>query len=353
MNPTRRTMLRGASALVLSAYAATLAAFASPPPVDLGEAGNFTVLAKTGISSTGATHVVGNIGVSPNSATSISGNFALNADPSNQFSTSILVNGRVYAANYAPPTPAILTSAIGDMMTAYTDAAGRPADASGLGTGGEIGGLTLSPGVYKWGSAVTISNTLVLNGGANDVWIMQVGGTLGLATGIQIQLQGGAQAQNVFWQVAGDTTLGDSSVFNGNILDQTLIAFTTSATQNGKALAQTAVTLQANAVTSSSGGFVGANAPGAAQCIIFPSPAKGGSVTAVYGMANDGTATVLIWNDRGDLVAKVAQDQLAGSQKTVIPVDAFAPGVYLYRVDLSYAGGGEVRSDLKKFTVIK
>jgi hypothetical protein len=364
MNATRRSTLMGASALLLTAYAAALPAFGSPPPVDLGEAGNFTILAETLISTTGGTHIVGNLGLSPNPTSDYTG-FGQALAPSGQYSTTVsapsLVSGRMYAADNTPPTPSILTTAIRNMMAAFTDAAGRAPDALNRNSGlaGEIGGLTLAPGVYAWTSSspnVTIHSNLTLSGNATDVWIFQIPGTLDLGSAVaavvQIQLGGAAQAKNVFWQVSGGTTLHDNCVFNGNILDQTQIAMDPGAVLNGKALAQTAVTLSSNAVSSSSAGYVGANAPGPAQAILFPSPAKGGTVTVVYGMFATGQATVLIWNDRGDLVAKAQEQQLAGTQKTEIPVGSFAPGVYLYRVDLRYASG-EVRSDVKKFTVIK
>jgi len=217
-------------------------------PVDLGSAGNFAVLAKSGISTTGTTNITGDIGVSPIAATAITG-FGLIMDSSNEFSTSSLVTGRVYAADYAVPTPANMTTAVSDMETAYTDAAGRTLpDFTELGAG-NISGKTLVPGLYKWGTGLLIDNTgVTLSGGANDVWIFQIAGTLTVNSGAIVTLSGGAQAKNIFWQVAGQTTLGTTSVFNGNILCQTAIVLNTGATLNGRALAQTAVTLDANAI---------------------------------------------------------------------------------------------------------
>jgi hypothetical protein len=216
-------------------------------PVNLGTAGNFVILAKTGISTTGTTLIKGNIGVSPIASTAITG-FGLIRDASNQFSTSSLVVGKVYAANYAVPTPATMTTAISNMQTAYTNAAGRTLpDHTELGAG-NIGGMTLAPGLYKWSSSVTIPTDVILSGGANDVWVFQIAQNLVVSSGKKVVLIGGAQAKNVFWQVAGQTTLGTTSVFNGIILCKTLIAINTGATLNGKALAQTAVTLIADHV---------------------------------------------------------------------------------------------------------
>jgi hypothetical protein len=222
-------------------------AMAAQAPVDLGSAADFVILAKSGISTTGTTSIVGDIGVSPIDATAITG-FGLILDASGQFSTSSLVTGRVYAADYADPTPAKMTTAVSDMKTAYTDAAGRTLpDFTELGAG-DIGGLTLVPGLYKWSSGVTIPTDVTLSGGANDVWIFQIAGALDISSAKSVILSGGAQANNIFWQVAGAVTLGTTSEFKGNILCQTLIAMNTGATLNGRALAQTAVTLDANIV---------------------------------------------------------------------------------------------------------
>ena len=114
-------------------------------PVQLGLAANYVVLAKAGISGTTAT-VTGNLGVSPAAATYVTG-FSLIADASNMFSTSAQVTGRVYAADYVTPTPSALTTAVLDMELAFTDAAARAPDVLELGAG-DIGGMTLAPGVY-------------------------------------------------------------------------------------------------------------------------------------------------------------------------------------------------------------
>ncbi|MBN1578841.1 MAG: DUF3494 domain-containing protein, partial [Chitinispirillaceae bacterium] len=116
----RRTRFLGAMLTVaLTAPVAVMSQ--SPAPVNLGTSGNFALLAKTGISVTGTSSVVGDLGVSPAAATFITG-LGLIADPSNTFSTSSLVTGKIYAADYTSPTPTNLTTAISDMETAYTDA---------------------------------------------------------------------------------------------------------------------------------------------------------------------------------------------------------------------------------------
>jgi len=142
--------------VVLGFYATIPARSAGPATVSLGGAGNFVILAETTITTTGTTAIVGNVGISPNPASSIVG-FGLVLDGSGTFSTSSLVTGgNVYASDYTPPTPATLTTAISDMGTAYTDAAGRAADVTELGSG-DITSLTLIPQVYKWSSAVTVA----------------------------------------------------------------------------------------------------------------------------------------------------------------------------------------------------
>jgi len=218
--------------------------------VNLGTAGNFVILAKTGISTTGTTSVTGDLGISPAAASYITG-FALNLTAGSAYSTSALVTGKVYAPSYASPTPTNLTTAVLDMQAAYTDAASRAPGVTELGAG-NIGGLTLTHGIYKWSSNVNIPTDITLSGGANDVWIFQIAGNLTVSSGVHIILSGGAQASNIFWVVAGQTTLGTADTFNGNILDQTAIILQTGAVLNGRALAQTAVTLDANSVTTPS-----------------------------------------------------------------------------------------------------
>ena len=218
-------------------------------PVNLGTAGNFVILAKTGVSTTGTTAVVGDIGLSPAAATYVTG-FGLIADSTNTFSTSSLVTGKIYAADYAPPTPSNMTTAIGDMELAFTDAAGRSLpDHTELGAG-DVSGLTLFPGLYKWGTGLLITSAgVTLSGGANDVWIFQIAQDLTVNNSAMITLAGGAQAKNIFWQVSGQATLGTAADFKGILLSKTLISLSTGAVMNGRALAQTAVTLDATAIT--------------------------------------------------------------------------------------------------------
>ncbi len=217
-------------------------------PVALNSAGNYEILSKAGISTTGATTISGDIGVSPASVTAVTG-FTTTGHGSYYTASEVTNGGRIYAAGMAPPTPASLTAAIGDMESAYTVAAGIPTpDFSDLATG-NLGGLTLVPGLYRWNSVVTIPSSLVLNGDSNAVWILQITGTLTSSSATRVTLTGGAQAKNVFWQVAGAVEMGTTSHFEGVLLAQTAVTMLTGATMTGQVFAQTAVALQAVTLT--------------------------------------------------------------------------------------------------------
>lgn len=221
---------------------------AGPAPVRLGTAGNFVILAKTAITDIPPSAITGDIGIGPAPESYITG---FSQTKATGYSTSAQVTGFIYAADQTPPTPANMTTAIADMETAYTDAAGRPCDPADLNlSGGTIGGLSFAPGVYKWGSDVQIDADITVAGlgGSNDVWIFQITGNLFVSSGKQVILSGGAQARNVFWQVAGIATLDTGAMFNGVILSQTQVQMLTGATLVGRALAQTQVTLDQNSI---------------------------------------------------------------------------------------------------------
>jgi uncharacterized repeat protein (TIGR02543 family) len=220
-----------------------------PANINLGSAADFTVLTKAGISTTGITSVAGDIGVSPAAATSITG-FGLIMDSNNQSSHTPLVTGKVYAADYAAPTPAKMTTAVKDMETAFTTANGltTPAPIVGL-YAGNISGRTLAPGLYKWATGVLITNAgVTLAGGPNDTWVFQISQDLTVNSSAIITLIGGAQAKNITWVVSGQATLGTNVNFSGTILSKTLISLNTGAVVTGRLLAQTAVTLNASTV---------------------------------------------------------------------------------------------------------
>lgn len=235
--------------VITAATAWTVGLSAAQSPIELGSAGSFVILSKAGISTTGTTAVVGNLGVSPIDSTGITG-FSQTLDSGGTFARSSLVTGRLYASDYAPPTPAGMTAAIGAMEIGYADASGRIAGDAVTELGaGDISGRTLAPNLYKWSSGLLIASDITLSGPANAVWIFQIAGDLTVADGVKVILSGGAQAANVFWQTASEARLGTTSQFEGIILSNTAIHLNTGATINGALYAQTAVTLDAAAVT--------------------------------------------------------------------------------------------------------
>ncbi len=236
--------------------------YAAQLPVDLGTAGDYVILTKTGISTTGTTSITGDIGVSPIDHTAITG-FDLIGDPTTDtFLTSALVTGKIYAANLVPPTPSNIGTSISNMETAFTDAQGRttdssPEDTTELGAG-DISGMTIVPGLHKWSTGVLINTggsgdtqgiTLDCSSNPNGVFIFQIAQDLTIGNGARITLID-CQAKNIFWAVDGGTgvSIGTTAHVEGNILASKGIVFNTGATLNGRALAQTAVTLDANTV---------------------------------------------------------------------------------------------------------
>jgi hypothetical protein len=216
--------------------------------VDLGTAGDYVILAKTAINNSSTSVITGDLGLSPAATTFVTG---FDHTAATGYATSAQVTGEIYAADMADPTPINLTTAVENMITAYNDAAGRSLiDFVELGTG-DIGGKILAPGVYKWSTTVLIptDTDVTISGSATDVWIFQIEKDLTVGTNAKIFLTGGALASNIFWQVAGQATLGTTSHFEGTILSMTGVTLQTGATYNGKILAQTAVVLDKNIVT--------------------------------------------------------------------------------------------------------
>lgn len=218
----------------------------SPAPVNLGTAGKYVILAKTELTTVPNSSIFGDIGVSPAAASFITG-FSLTADASNVFSTSTQVTGRVYAANYAAPTPANLTTAIADMGAAYIDAASRTPNVTDLGSG-NISGMTLTRGVYKWNTDVVITQDITLSGTASDVWVFQVAQNLSLSDATNIRLLNGALPSNIYWQVGGKLNLGMKSHFEGVVLAKLAIRIQNGATVDGGLFGQTAVHLDNSAI---------------------------------------------------------------------------------------------------------
>jgi hypothetical protein len=199
--------------------------------VNLHTAAPFAVLAGSTVTNTGATKVTGDLGISP--GTALAG-----------FGPGVVVGTK----HLGDPTAA---QAELDLTTAYNDAAGRtlcPVSVSG-----NLGGLTLAPGLYKSTSSLEISSgdlTLDAKGNSKAVFIFQMASTLTTSSGRKVILKNGALAANVFWQVGSSATLGSTTVFKGNIMAYQAITLQTGATLDGRALARVAaVAMDTNAVT--------------------------------------------------------------------------------------------------------
>jgi len=216
--------------------------------VDLNSAGNYVILAGSEISNIPTSTITGNIGISPASASFITG-FSMVYTAGDAQSTSAQVTGNLYASDYAAPTPATLTAAQGDLTTAYNNAAGRTSTDIVL-ISGNIGGLTLTPGLYKSSGSLEISSgdlTLDAKGNVDAVFIIQIASTLNTTSGRKVILAGGAKASNIFWQVGTSATLGTTSVFKGTIMADQSISMGTGASIDGRLLARiAAVTLEGN-----------------------------------------------------------------------------------------------------------
>jgi len=228
--------------LVLLAIANSTLAI-GPTAVNLRTAGNFAVLAESGVSTVPPSAITGNVGVSPISSSGLTG-FSLTLDKSGTFSTSKQVTGELFAASYTSPTPSQLTTAISDMQTAFNDATGRVNPNFLNLLGGGLGGLILTPGLYTWSTSVNAATSFVISGGSTDTWIFQVAGTLAFTTGAQVILSGGALASNIVWVVSGAVTLGVGSHLEGVVLGKKSITVDTGTSVNGRLLAQTNVALQ-------------------------------------------------------------------------------------------------------------
>jgi hypothetical protein len=216
-------------------------------PVNLGSTAGFAVLAGSLVSNIPTSAITGNIGLSPAAGSNITG-FGLTE-----------VTGIIYAADATGPAGSVtaasmLTTAKKDLTIAYNDAAGRtpvPTDTFLNRGAGNIGGLTLAPGLYKFTDGVSITGSdVTLTGTATDVWIFQIASTFTVGNGIKVILAGNAKASNVFWQVGTSAALGTTSVVEGTILADQSISLNTGARLNGRALARIAAVTLASSIVS-------------------------------------------------------------------------------------------------------
>jgi hypothetical protein len=249
-------------------------------PVQLGSAAKFTVLAATTVTSTGGTTVNGNLGVSP--GTTVTG--------------SPTVSGTLHLGD------PIAGQAQGDLTTAYNDLAGRP---GGSAVSGNLGGLTLSPGLYTSTSSLEITSgdlTLDAQGDPNALFIFQIPTTFITSVGRSVTLAGGATPCHVFWQVGSSATLGANSLIKGNILAYTSITLNTGASLEGRALAQHgAVALDDNSIASipngppvpPSFGPISATLAGVVTLLITNTPCQDLTLQISTNLANWNTLTTL------------------------------------------------------------
>ena len=216
--------------------------------VALGTAGNYVILAQSGVTNVPTSVVTGNVGVN-NVAASMTG-FSETMDASNTFATSAQVTGKMYANDYVAPTPADLTTAITDTGAAFADADGRISGTTNL-NAGNLTGLDLAPGVYNWTTAVSVDSAgaVTLTGTATDVWVFQIAGGLTMNPGSTVTLAGGALPQNVFWRTAGVAALDTTAHMEGIVLSGSSVTLANGATVKGRLYATTAVTLISNTVT--------------------------------------------------------------------------------------------------------
>ena len=307
-----------------------------PAPVRLGAAGNYVILAKTAISTVPTSAITGNVGISPAAATYITGFSLIHATG---YASSSQLTGRAYAADLADPTPASLTTAVSDMEAAFTDAAGRPDPNFSELHVGNIGGKVLAPGLYKWSGTVTAPASFELRGGPNDIWIFQIAGDLSVASGVNVTLSGGAQVHNIFWQVSGAVSIGTTSHFEGILLSQTAISLLEGASLNGRALAQTAVTLDKNTVTAPTSGPSTSNdasdgplPSGLALSGNYPNPFS--PVTSIgFALPAHSMVRLAVYDVLGrEVEVLVSESMSAGHHRVSWDARAAPSGLYVYRL---------------------
>jgi len=245
------TGVGGTSAFSATQSFTTWAATPTTPPqlpVALGAAARFAILSTTGVTNTGATSVTGDVGTTP-----IAGNSITGWNTVTEVGTTFVVgpDGPIPSGSFTTNS-ALLSQAIGDLTTAYNDAAGRSLNA--IGVAGNLGGRTLYAGLYKSTSTLAVSSgnlTLDGQGDPNAVWIFQFASSFSMATGCQVILTNNAQASNVFWQVGTLAHFEGGAMMVGTIMAGTSVTFITGATLvDGRALATNGnVTMEANTVT--------------------------------------------------------------------------------------------------------
>lgn len=307
-------------------------------PVNLGSTSNFAILAGASVSNVPISSVTGNVGLSPAAGSGITGFGAME------------ITGIVYTVDVSGPAgstmaPTMLTAAKGDLTIAYNAAAGRTPVPSGTfldpGTG-NIGGLTLIPGLYKFTSTASITGSNVtLSGNATDVWIFQIATALNVGNGIHVILTGGAKAANIFWQVGTSATLGSTSVFKGTILADQSISLNTGAVVEGRLLASSAsVTLASSTVTLPAGTTGVEQSEAAPYDFVllqnYPNPFNP-ETSIAFTVPSNGRATLKIFNMLGQEVATLFNGPAEAGMYNQVRFNAseYASGIYMSRLEFN------------------
>lgn len=223
-----------------------------PHAVNLGTAGDFVILSKTGITNIPASAITGNIGTSPITAAALD-NVSCAEITGTIYGADAAYTGSGDVSCFAGEAADItlVANAVLDMEAAYTDAAGRTLPDFTELYAGDISGRTLAPGLYKWSTGVSLASVVTLSGGPDDVWIFQVSGNVTLANDASVNLTGGAKSENIFWQVGGGAgvILGTNAHIHGVILAEKAVTVNTGTSVSGRIFAQTAVTLDKNVIS--------------------------------------------------------------------------------------------------------
>jgi len=283
--------------------------------ISLGTAQNFGVLGGSAVTNTGASTVNGNVGVSPGS--SVSG-----------FPPGTVVGGAIHSND------AVAMQAQNDLTTAFNNIASTPCTVDL--TGQDLGGLTLTPGVYCFATSAQLTGALTLDalGNANALFLFKTGSTLTTSTASSVTVinNGGSSCNKVFWQIGSSATLGTGSSFVGDILALTSITLTTGSNTNGRTLARNgAVTLDTNNV----------NTCGVSVCPIItvnPATLPNGSVGTAYSQtvsASGGTPPFSFAVSSGSLPTGL----LLNSGSGAITGTPTAPGTFTFTITATDANG--------------
>jgi|GEM_PF-862031 len=324
--------------MIVALMAVSVSAYVNPAPLNLGESGNFAVLSKVGISDTTptATVITGDIGVSPLPATAITG-----IDCTEVVGLIHVVSAGGATLACQTVDPAYLTPTILEMEAAYTDANSRAYDVT---LGGDIGGLTLTPGVYFSASSVGISTDVTLDctsTGPTGVFIFQIGGNLDLPAATHVNLIG-CQSGNIFWAVAGTTTIGGGvgteSRFEGTVLGgpaTSEISAVTGSTVNGRLLGQKGIALDQNTITKP-------------VLIIDSTP----PVITLLGNSSVNVTHHAVYTDAGATALDDTDGNITASIVTVNPVNTTILGNYTITYDVSDAAGNPAIRVTRRVTVV-